>query len=284
MLIAFNSAAKLGSFTEAAKELNLTQSAISRQISALEDQLSISLFQRGCKTITLTEIGKQYAQEIDSALKMIQNASLDAMSNPLNGNLNLAILPTFGTRWLIPKLPSFFKENPNINVHFISKISPFDFNNENIHAAIHYGSANWCDTHSTFLMKEESFPVCSPKYLEMNSIKTPQDLSQMPLLHLVSRNDQWKNWFKVNDINSDSQQGMCFEQFSFITKAAVVGLGIALLPKFLIKNELERGELTVIFDKPFSDNTGYYLVTPISKTDFAPNVAFRNWLLKNISE
>ncbi|MBN4055229.1 LysR family transcriptional regulator [bacterium AH-315-K03] len=189
MLMALDAAARTGSFTAAARELNLTQGAVSRQISALENQLDVMLFKREKKSICLTDAGKMYTQEIHDALQAIRNASLNAMTNPLNGNLNLAILPTFGTRWLMPRFPDFLAKNPDITVNFVSKLSPFDFQQENLHAAVHYGLPDWPGTHSTFLMREEAVPVCSPEYLKKNPIKYPSDLAALPLLHLATRSD-----------------------------------------------------------------------------------------------
>ena len=146
MLIAFDAAARNESFTAASRELSLTPGAVSRQVSALENQLDAKLFKRVRKTIQLTDTGRQYAQEVHEALQAIRNASLNIMTNPLNGELNLAILPTFGTRWLMPRLPEFLTENPDITLNFVTKLSPFDFHSENLHAAIHYGSADWPGT------------------------------------------------------------------------------------------------------------------------------------------
>ena len=154
MLMAFDAAARTGSFTNAARELNLTQGAVSRQISALENQLETALFERARKSIYLTDAGKSYAEDIRSALQIIRNASLNLISNPSGGTLNLAILPTFGTRWLMPKFPGFLLEHPDITVNFATKISPFDFQDENLHAAIHYGQPDWPGTESIFLMGE----------------------------------------------------------------------------------------------------------------------------------
>lgn len=164
MLRAFDAAARCRSFTAAADELRLTQGAISRQVSALESQLGVALFKRQGKSVQLTEVGKVYAEEIHRALQAIRNASLTAMTSPLTGTLNLAILPTFGTRWLMSRLPSFLAENPDITVNFVTRLSPFDFRSENLHAAIHYGPPDWPGTESTFLMSEEAFPVCSPNF------------------------------------------------------------------------------------------------------------------------
>jgi LysR family glycine cleavage system transcriptional activator len=284
MLSAFDAAARTGSFTAASAELQLTQGAISRQVSALESQLEVALFKRMGKTIQLTEEGKTYAEEIHRALQAIRNASLTAMTSPMTGILNLAILPTFGTRWLMPRFPSFLAENPDITVNFVTRLSPFDFRSENLHAAIHYGSPDWPNTQSTFLMEEEVFPVCSPTFLADHPSDCPGQLAQLPLLQLASRAGAWERWFESFDIEPPVARGMVFEQLSIIAQAAVAGLGVALLPRFLIQSELERGELVVIVDRALQDSAGYYLVTPTEKSDYAPVVALRTWLLEMVKQ
>ena len=281
--MAFDSAARMGSFSAAARELNLTQGAISRQIHALENQLGVALFKRAGKTVQLTEVGKVYLQEIHTALRTIRNASLNAITNPLSGVLNLAVLPTFGTRWLMPRFSSFLKKHPDITVNFVTKLTPFDFQGENVHSAIHYGEPDWPDTTSTFLMGEKAIPVCSPNLLERHPIRNAEDMSSLPLLHLTSRPNAWKDWFALNNIVLPQNHGMLFEQFSIVIQAAVAGIGMALLPIFLIQNELDRGELMMIQNLPLiSSRSAYYLVTPTDKSDYAPVVAFRNWLLEMI--
>lgn len=277
--MALDAAARAGSFTAAARELNLTQGAISRQVSALEDQLDVILFERAGKTVLLTEAGKVYAREIGVALQTIRNASLNAMTNPLSGILNLAILPTFGTRWLMPRFPSFLKEHPNITVNFVTKLTTFDFHEENLQAAIHYGQPDWPDAISTFLMGEKVIPVCSPGFLDENPLSHPGDMARLPLLQLTTRPDAWDNWFRSNKIDPPQEQGMAFEQFSIIAQAAVAGLGVALLPKFLIQSELDRKELVVILNMPTKSEDGYYLVTPADKSEHATVTALREWLL-----
>ena len=281
--MAFDSAARMGSFSAAARELNLTQGAISRQIHALENQLGVALFKRAGKTVQLTEVGKVYLQEIHTALRTIRNASLNAITSPLSGILNLAVLPTFGTRWLMPRFSSFLKKHPDITVNFVTKLTPFDFHGENVHSAIHYGEPDWPDTTSTFLMGEKAIPVCSPNLLEQHPIRNAEDMSSLPLLHLTSRPNAWKDWFALNNIVLPQNHGMLFEQFSIVIQAAVAGIGMALLPIFLIQNELDRGELMMIQNLPLiSSRSAYYLVTPTDKSDYAPVVAFRNWLLEMI--
>ncbi|MEX3007686.1 LysR family transcriptional regulator [Hoeflea sp. TYP-13] len=284
MLIAFDSAARTGSFTAAAEELNLTQGAISRQVQALENQLDVKLFRRANKKITLTDAGRAYAREINVALKRIQTASLFIKTNPRAGLLNIAILPTFGTRWLMPRFPSFLERNPEITVNFVTKLSQFDFGEEGLHAAIHFGLPDWPNTVSTFLMREESVPVASPQFLEQREIKQPEDLAQAPLLHLTSRSQAWADWLEANGVSAFERQGLLFEQFSTAAQAAAAGLGVALLPKFLINKEIGQGELSVIFDKSVPTSSAYYLMVPNESTDYAPAVAFKDWLQEMAGE
>ena len=294
MLSAFDAAARTGSFTAAAKELSLTQGAISRQITALEQQLSVSLFQRHKQTICLTEEGKIYAKEINSALSHIRSATLNIMTNPTGGMLNIAILPMFGSRWLMPRLPDFLAKNPQITINTVSKLSPFDFSLEDVHCAIHFGEKSWPHANCAFLMGEESIPVCSPKLFNEARFNDVDNicarLVDQPLLHISTRPNDWQHWFEDHEIEINSnntqnkaKQGMHFEQFSIATNAAIAGLGIALLPKFLIQSELERGELIIVCNKPLCTNSGYYLVTPNDKQGYAPIVAFTKWLEETIS-
>ncbi len=281
MLTAFDAAARTGSFSAAARELNLTQGAVSKQVQALESQLDTALFERSGRDIQLTEAGKAYALEIRAALETIRNASLNVITSPLSGNLNLAVLPAFGTRWLMPRFPAFLKQHPDIIVNFVTKLSPFDFHGENQHSAIHYGKPDWPNTHSDFIMEEQVVPVASPALLNQCPIMHARDIPGLPLLHLSSRPEAWRDWLILNDVPPCQQRGMLFEQFSILIQATVAGIGLALLPEFLIQSELERGELVVVQGSPLqNNNAAYYLVTPIDKSDYAPVVAFRNWLLK----
>ncbi len=278
MLVAFDAAARSGSFTAAAQDLNLTQGAVSRQIGALEKQLDVTLFERSRKTVRLTEAGKVYATEIHRALQIIRNASVNAISSSLSGTLNLAILPTVGTRWLMPRLPGFLAENPDINVNFVTRLQPFDFRNEDLHCAIHYGLPDWPGAECSHLMGERSLPVCSPQFLRDHPMRQPQDLLQVPLLHLSTRAKAWPDWFKMHELEAPARQGMLFEQFATIAQAAVAGLGAALLPEFLVRAEIDRGELVVMFDSALESDSAYYLVTPLEKADYPPVAALRDWL------
>ena len=283
MLTAFDATAHNGSVSGAARELNLTHGAISRQVAALEFQLGASLFVRSARGVRLTDVGKAYAVEIRAALSALRSASLNVITSPLSCTMNLAILPTFGTRWLMPRFPGFLQEHPDITVNFVTRLSRFEFGTEGIDTAIHYGAPNWPGAECTYLMGEQAIPVCAPSLVPPETDLPGENLQGLPLLHLESRADAWQDWFNLHGLDVPSNTGtMVFEQFSIVAHAAVAGLGVALLPRFLIRRELDQGELVVLSDRPLKSTMAYYLVTPEAKIDYAPVVALREWLLGTI--
>ena len=277
-LSAFEAAARHQSFTTAAAELNLTQSAVSRQIRTLEDMLGSELFLRDRQTVHLTLAGETYAQEVREALRRISTATLGFRANPRGGTLNLAILPTFGTRWLAPRLPAFFAEHPGITVNLTTRLAPFDFNFEQVDAAIHFGAAEWPGADLDLLMSETVVPACSPAMRAQHTFAQPADLLEAPLLHLVSRPDAWERWFRFHGVDPDGVQGMLFDQFATAAQIAIAGLGIALLPGFLIEAELARGDLVLAFDGSLQSLERYYLAWPSGRASHPPLQAFRTWI------
>lgn len=282
-LAAFDAVARLGSFSAAADELSLTQGAISRQIGALEAQLGVSLFQRNSRGVSLTEEGQAYFRPVGDALSSIRAASLRLMTKIQDNKLGLAILPTFGTRWLLPRIPTFVAEHPEITVNFASRIGQFDFAQEGLDAAIHIGKPDWPGAQCTFLMHETVAPVCSPDFLAANTIRQARDLLNMPLIHMVSRPGAWNHWFQSLDIDGTYNHGMRFEQFLSVAQACIAGLGVALMPLFLIRPELENGQLVAAFPHRIQSPSSYYLVSPLAALSRAPVAAFSEWLLREIT-
>ncbi len=280
MLSAFESAARLGSFSRAASELNLTQGAISRQIRALEDQLELELFDRTPQHVCLTHAGVQYAKEIATALNIIRTATLNIITNHDGGEFRLSILPTFGTKWLIPRLSGFLTQNPDINISFKSHFAPFDFNTENVDAAIHYGQPDWPDAECSFLMNETVVPVYAPSLEKKYVIAQLEDFRNIPLLHLSTRDDHWTKWFQLNGIQNEISQGITFEQFSSVAQAACAGLGVALMPRLFVENELKSGALKTFEAGECKSSSSYYFVTPKHRSTYAPVRAFREWIVE----
>ncbi|ALM87180.1 LysR family transcriptional regulator [Bordetella sp. N] len=278
-LCAFEAAARRQSFTAAAEELNLTQSAVSRQIRSLEMLLGADLFIRERQTVRLTAAGHAFAQEVRGALQRIANATLGFRANPVGGTVNLAVLPTLGARWLLPRLPDFIAAHPDITVNLITRFEPFDFQAESLDAAIHYGADHWPGARVDFLMEEMVVPVCSPRLKARHGYATAADLATAPLLHLVSRPDAWERWFDAMDVPVAEVHGMLVDQIVFAAQAAIAGMGVAVLPKFLIEDELRRGDLVLAVDRPLRSQGNYYLAWPPGKQDSAPLQVFRQWLL-----
>ncbi|MEH6693221.1 MAG: LysR family transcriptional regulator [Pseudorhizobium pelagicum] len=279
LLAAFEAAARTGSVTAAANELGLTQSAVSRQISALEKQLGVPLFLRERQTIRLTLAGDGYAREIREALRRISNASLNLRAHPQGGAITVSVLPMFGARWLAPRLGRFLEGHPGVAVNVVSRLEPFDFRFDPIDAAIHFGAARWPGAELTPLMQEGMIAVCSPDFRRRLALQAPADLLRVPLIHLNSRPDAWENWFLANGVHFESLHGMLFDQFMAITEAAVSGLGAALLPAFLIERELADGTLELAVPGQPIQTGAYYLANPADRDGYAPFSAFKTWLI-----
>lgn len=278
LLETFEAAARRGSFTLAAADLNMTQGAVSRQIRALEDLLGVALFIRRRQRVVLSPAGAAYLEDIAKALSIIRMASTALQVNPEGGVLNLGILPTFGTRWLAPRLPDFLRRHPGITVNLTTKLRPFDFASELLDAAIHFGTEDWPGTERLHLIDETVVPVCSPDFLAGLSIGSVEDIADAPLLHLATRPHAWRTWFAMNGLETEVVPGTTFDQFATMAQAAAHGLGLALLPEFLIEEELKNGTLSMVWDEASRSIGSYSLLWPVTRRNHPPLVRFRQWI------
>ncbi|WP_114972347.1 LysR substrate-binding domain-containing protein [Rhodoferax ferrireducens] len=284
-LLCFEAAARHESYTRAAQELALTQSAVSRQITALEEFVGVALFRRTRHGVALTERGADYALQVASRLQGLEQDTLDVMSAQGSGGaLHLAAVPTFATRWLIPRLPGLQALHPEITVHIETRTRPFMFADTPFDAALYAGTAEqvnrWAGTRAVRLLHEEVVPVCSPRYLGAQAALTPEAIARLPLLQQSTRPGAWRQWFDAMGVADAplALSGPRYELFSMTAAAAAQGLGLALVPRLLIEAELARGELVVACDQALKGERAYYLVTP-ERMDERPVVtAFRGWL------
>lgn len=275
---------RLGSATAAAEEMSLTQSAVSRQLKSLEEQLGVTLLNRASKRLTLTHAGAAYLADIRVALQKIAQASLNLQSNPSGGTVNLTILPTFGMRWLVPRLPRFAEAHPDITINLTTRLSPFSFGEQPFDAAITFGSGDWPETRKMWLKTEHVLPVAQPAFLERETLTTGHDLMRLPLLHIQHRPRSWQRWFATLGIDAGPLPGMVYDQFPTIVQAAVHGLGIALLPDFLIQQELKDGRLKIAIDGPPQSLGDYWLVWPDEDRNNRSLAAFREWLGDEVTQ
>jgi len=283
-LQAFECAARHGSFTQAAHELNLTQSAVSRQIKDLEEQLGVLLFERVRQRVVLSDDGRRFLPEVRKLLHQTEETMLRAMASASSEHsLSIATLPTFGSRWLTPRIPGFLAEHPGTIINIASRSAPFDFDEENFDLAIHYGQPVWARAACSYLCSEEILPAASPDLLKAWNLSEPKDLEAAPLLHLATRPKLWAQWFELNGGSADTAyRGHRFDQFSMVIESAVAGLGFALLPKYLIEQELAHGRLAVVFDRPMETENSYYLVVPEGKLENPLSQAFRAWIARQV--
>ncbi|MCP5086149.1 MAG: LysR family transcriptional regulator [Rhodobacteraceae bacterium] len=280
-LAAFEAVARLGSFTAAAGELDLTQSAVSRQIRVLEEQLQSRLFERNSRNVALTNNGREYAQEVRQALSIIRRASVRAVSNTRQRALRLAILPTFGTRWLMPRIPRFVNQYPDVTLNFTTRIGRFDFSSQDLDAAIIHGTPDWPNAETMLLRNETMVPVASDGFLHNRPHGEPKDILNMPRMTLHSRPTEWRKWFEANGTTAPTVNGMMFEQISTLLQACIGGVGVALLPEFLIRKELRAGAVRII-GKAVRSEEAYYFVQPELQTRNSSADNFRDWLKSEI--
>lgn len=285
LLLAFEAAARHGSVSRAAAELHLTQSAVSRQIRLLEQQLGVALFHRVRQRVVLTDAGRLYAVDLRDGLESLSNATrrVSSYGGP-GGVLNLAVLPTFGTRWLIPRMPRFTARQPNATVNFAARTEPFDFEREPFDAAIHYGPPVWSGASCERLLGEHVVPACSPAFRDAHRIDARTDLLAVPRLQQSTRPTLWAEWLEQAGVDATlAMHGPRFEQFAMIAQAAAAGMGVALLPRFLIEEELAHDRLVVLFDDVLADEQAYYLVIPEARAETPLVRAFREWILAEAS-
>lgn len=293
-LICFESAAKHASFSLAAQELCLSQSAVSRQISQLEQHLGMQLFTRTRYGMRLTQAGRVYANNIAPHLSGLEQVTMDLkMQKGLGGVLKLGVVPTFATRWLLPRLADFYKQYPNISIHFQTNTKPFLFTDRDFDAVIFAGSKeqirHWPGVTAHFLMPESVILVCSPELIKRHFDNltpssfggfelTAEQMIKLPLLQQSTRPDIFKEWFGAMQIDHpDVFKGWRHELFSMLAMAASQSMGLALIPKMLIEDELREGILVQASSRQMQSSRAYYLLH--SSTQKSQTVAqFTAWL------
>lgn len=282
-LTAFEAALRQGSFTAAARELGRTQGAVSRQVALLESQIGAELFHREQGGLRATRAAEVFGRRIRGAIGRIRSAVAD-LREPVGpeGVLRLALLPTFGTTWLIPRLPRFLAAHPEISVELTTSLARFDFDDGEIDAAIHYGKGEWGGARPERLMAEEVVVVCAPRLAR--EAASPRELSGRTLLQLVSRPRAWSLWLGAQGAaHVVGDRGPRFEHHMMVVEAARAGLGYALLPDFVAEGPLADGTLTEPFPGTrFRTKASYWLVYPDRSLELSSLDLFRRWLKDEI--
>ena len=276
-LLALEAVERLGTTTAAARELNLTPGAISRALREVEAQLGVTLLIRDRQRLQPTPAARDYVEQARRALDLLGQAGLRLRSGGGGRVLSIALLPAFGMHWLAPRLRDFRQLHPDISLTFSTRLRPFDLRAEGFDAAIHYGRADWPDAEHLLLMREEVVAVASPDFVT-GPITGAADLLDLPLLQIEGRKGDWGRWFAAQGLPGQRPVGMVFDQFATMQQAAIHGLGVALLPRFLVAEDLDKERLVPVWGGPVPSAGNYWLVWPKETPSFPAIEAFRNWI------
>jgi LysR family glycine cleavage system transcriptional activator len=281
----FEAAARHLSFTRAADELFVTQAAVSHQVKALEDFLSMKLFLRRNRSLLLTEEGQSYYLDLKDIFRSIQDATERLLAKGAKGALTVALPPSFAIQWLVPRISRFSQQNPDIDVRI--KAVDFDegFLSDDIDVAIYYGKGKWSGVVADKLHTEYLTPMCSPLLFQGNKpLMKLDDLRHHVLLHDSSR-DAWKGWLRqFNVLGVNVNHGPIFSHSMLVLQAAALGQGIALGHSVLARPEVESGRLVCPFEEKQITNNAYYFVCHQSQADLGKIAAFRQWLIQQVEE
>ncbi|NIZ03366.1 transcriptional regulator GcvA [Thalassospira lucentensis] len=290
-LRAFDAAARHLSFTRAAEELFVTQGAISQQVRQLEEYLGFRLFHRLPRQIHLTEEGARLSRATSAGFSKIADEIERLKAVEETGVVTVSVLQSFAVKWLVPRLGYFREAYPDIDVRIHADDRLVDLHTESIDLAVRFGSGKYPNLHCELLMHDESFPVCSPAYLDAHpELKTPSDIVGHQLLHdatLIMDHPHaadWEFWLKaVGEPDVDVSRGLRFNSGDMVIQAALIGQGLAMARTSLAALDLKAGNLVRPFPQSVASNGAYYLVYPEDHLKRPRVLAFVNWLKNEVA-
>ena len=276
----FEAAARSGSFSRAAEELNVTQSAVSHQVRQLEEWFGISLFDRLGRQTMPTAKAQDLARSLAEAFDIMAAACRRLQQSDAGPALTIAALPSFATIWLIPRLSQFFQDYAHVSVKVVYAFAGQKLDFEEIDIAVLWGVGEWEGCRSTRLLPGSTVPICNPIYLEREGpFDQPEAILGKPLLHDTDRLD-WQNWMRHAGLkHAGPSPGPIFQDFNLLRAAALAGQGIALCPKSLIADDLASGRLVQLFDIAIKQDYAYCIIEPGGGRRSEAIDTFKEWLL-----
>jgi DNA-binding transcriptional LysR family regulator len=287
-LIAFEASARLGSFTKAAKELCLTQSAVSRQVQTLESMLHVELFERSGRQVRLTPEAAIYAHEIAGALSRIRSASMQIYDSGThkNGNaLQLAVLPIFGSKWLMPRLSRFYDRHPDLLVNIHARTGDLDLALSGMDAYITLGDGHWPRLVKHHLVDARAVVIASPALLLKIPIHNAHDLTKHQLLHITGHLPGWKECLLASGVDPRNVAlGAKFEYTAHLIQAVLSGIGVGLVSDVFVRDECRNGSVVIPNIPDFVPNIKSYYLTYAPDRESHPALRlFRDWLLEEVN-
>ena len=284
LLQSFEAVARHLSFTNAARELHITQSAVSHQIRALESYLGVSLFLRQNRRVLLSPEGQVLFPAVISAFQGLGEALEQVQESPEEQALTMAVGPQFGANWMAHRIGSFQRQHPEVTLHLhISHLEP-NFTQDRGDLGVYWGRGLWQNLHQERLMPLEYTPVCSLGLLDPDHpIRTPEDLQHYPLLHGYDYKD-WRRWLEQSGYpHLKYRRGSVINDFNVLLHSAIDGYGVALCGLEMIQDHLDAGRLTRLFDYTFTSDGAYYLVCPTDALERPLVRLFRDWLIAEVA-
>ncbi len=283
-LKAFEAAARHRSFTGAARELHVTQAAVSQQVKLLEQHLGLGLFRRSPRGLTLTEAGQTLLPKLTSAFDLIQAAARDAYDQERHGALTVRVPSSLSILWLAPRIDRFHALYPNIDLRLTALGQAADFSRDDIDLEIRYGFGDWAGLDAVLLLNEHVFPVCSPTLLHTDPpLQSLADLGNTSLIHVTGYPhyaEDWPLWLEQAGLDDQPQpRSYAFDQSAMALQAAVQGAGVALGRSPLVEGDLSSGRLVAPFEFRLPGRGAYWIVHPTTNRARPRVVAFRDWLL-----
>jgi len=282
-LQAFEAAARHGNFARAAEELSLTEGAISRQIARLESLLNCRLFDRTGSRVKLNPVGARYAHHVRETLERLDRDTQYIMGMPEGSkSLEIAVLPTFSSRWLIPRLSSFRSLHPDITLNIAARTDPFILPGSGFDAAVHFEHPAWAGMRMHFLFQESLVPVCHPALLKGKNVY--EQLNELPRIHRRQNPEAWHNYAQESGIILDNPaQGVRYDLHEMAIAAALAGQGVALVPRMYVEKELSSKALVAPWPESEYISKKFCLIQPVETGINDPALqAFERWLLAEI--
>lgn len=276
-LRAFEASARALSFTRAAEELGVTQTAVSRHIRLLEAHLGVLLFVRLHNGLQLTDEGATYHETVRGAFEQIYSGT-ERLRNPTRSlSLRISVLPNFAMRWLIPRLQEFQTAHPKIEISLVTGQHIVEFSTGAFDVAIRFGTG-WPGYETDLLFRADLFPVCNAAIAAR--LKRPHQLRTYTLLHVTGAPEDWPIWLAATGVDGvDSSRGPCFDSYALALQVAVEGLGVAMARGPFVADDLKSGKLVAPFALRVPQAAGWHLIYPKAIADDLPVRAFRGWIL-----
>ncbi|MCZ2496883.1 LysR family transcriptional regulator [Xylophilus sp. Kf1] len=282
LLRAFSTVVRFGGVSRAAEALHLTQSAVSKQVQELERWVGVSLFERSRKRLALTPAGERYEKAVRALLGQLEGATLELItSGGEGGALHLSALPTFGAKWLIPRLPAFQQAEPQVTLHFVPFVHGYDFQRPELDCSILFGDGHWPGARSHYLAGHDVALIAPHPGVGELAIRTVRDVARCTLLRHVTVPDAWLRWSQAHGVPGlDPLAGPQFDQFQTMIRAVTVGMGVALVPRCLVQDEITAGVVSEpLAGGGYQSTLGYWFCYPEARARLGPLVRFRAWLL-----